>query len=185
MTVESPSSKAASGLDDNVLLRKALQRAGEELGLSAQETAQAIGKSRAFFEQGRAQNRIDPQTRQMIALVLRLHRSLSALVGDDVEARHPDLAAANHRHQALSRWERGCPLRLASWLSFCSNFSGSLWLVEGLRQAVPQAAQSPSISRCTLTSHRSETCVPLRAPVIPVAAPPRDSLRTARQTAPV
>jgi hypothetical protein len=61
-----------------MVLRKSLQRAGEELGLSAQDTAQAIGKSRTFFEQARAKSRIDRHTQRMIALVLRLHRSLSA-----------------------------------------------------------------------------------------------------------
>ena len=39
----------ASGLNESLVLRKAQQRAGEELGLSAQESAQAIGKSRTFF----------------------------------------------------------------------------------------------------------------------------------------
>ena len=76
MEVQELTNAAASGVNGNLVLRKALQRAGEELGLSAQETARAIGKSRTFFELARAQSRIDLHTQRMIALVLRLHRSL-------------------------------------------------------------------------------------------------------------
>lgn len=94
--------EAGPALDEAVLLRKALQRAGEELGLTAQEVAQAVGKSRTFFEAARAQTRIDPHTRQMIALVLRLHRSLSALVGDDLTLMQHWMATPN-RHTG------GCP----------------------------------------------------------------------------
>ncbi|MEB3300667.1 MAG: antitoxin Xre/MbcA/ParS toxin-binding domain-containing protein [Cyanobacteriota bacterium] len=102
MPAASRSPEAARALDESVVLRKALQRAGEELGLSAQEVAQAVGKSRTFFETARAQTRIDPHTRQMIALVLRLHRSLSALVGDDISLMRHWIATAN-RHTG------GCP----------------------------------------------------------------------------
>ena len=66
--VQELTSATAGGVNGNLVLRKALQRAGEELGLSAQETAQAIGKSRTFFEQARAQSRIDLHTQRMIAL---------------------------------------------------------------------------------------------------------------------
>ena len=92
-----------SGLNGSLGLRKALQCAGEELGLSAQETAQAIGKSRAFFEQARAQSRIDLHTQRMIALVLRLHRSTWALVGDDTELMRHWVNTANRPTGGLPR----------------------------------------------------------------------------------
>jgi len=53
MAVAIRSQEAARALDGSVVLRKALQRAGEELGLTAQEVAQAVGKSRTFFETAR------------------------------------------------------------------------------------------------------------------------------------
>jgi hypothetical protein len=43
VAVQERTNAAASGLNESLVLRKALQRAGEELGLSAQESAQAIG----------------------------------------------------------------------------------------------------------------------------------------------
>lgn len=124
VTVQIRSSKAASGLDDNVVLRKALQRAGEELGLSAQETAQAIGKSRTFFEQGRAQNRIDPHTRQMIALVLRLHRSLSALVGDDTALMRHWINTANRHTGGIPQQQLQAPEQLVELVQYLDAMRG-------------------------------------------------------------
>ena len=103
MELQELTGEAPSVLNGSLVLRKALQRAGEELGLSAQETAQAIGKSRTFFEQARAQSRIDLHTQRMIALVLRLHRSLSALVGDDTELMRHWINTANCHTGGLPR----------------------------------------------------------------------------------
>jgi len=118
------SREAASGLNENVVLRKALQRAGEELGLTAQETAQAIGKSRTFFEQGRAQSRIDQHTRQMIALVLRLHRSLSALVGDDTALMRHWMGTPNRHTGGVPRQQLQDPQQLVELLQYLDAMRG-------------------------------------------------------------
>jgi len=117
-------SEAASGVNENVLLRKALQRAGEELGLTAQETAQAIGKSRTFFEHGRAQARIDSHTRQMIALVLRLHRSLSALVGDDTALMRHWLETANRHTSGIPLQQLQHPEQLVELVQYLDAMRG-------------------------------------------------------------
>ena len=124
MAVQSRPSETTSSVNENVLLRKALQRAGEELGLTAQETAQAIGKSRTFFEQSRAQGRIDPHTRQMIALVLRLHRSLSALVGDDTALMRHWLDTANRHTRGIPRKQLQNPEQLVELVQYLDAMRG-------------------------------------------------------------
>lgn len=118
MAVQVRASEAPSGLNQHQLLRKALQRAGEELGLSARETAQAIGKSRTFFEQGRAHTRIDQHTQRMIALLLRLHRSLSALVGDDIELMRHWIATANRHTGGIPRQQLQDPAQLVELVQY-------------------------------------------------------------------
>ena len=122
--VQELTSAAASGVDGNLVLRKALQRAGEELGLSAQETAQAIGKSRTFFEQARAQSRIDLHTQRMVALVLRLHRSLSALVGDDIELMRHWINTANRHTGGLPREQLQDPEQLVELVQYLDAMRG-------------------------------------------------------------
>lgn len=124
MAVQTKPSETTSSVNENVLLRKALQRAGEELGLTAKETAQAIGKSRTFFEQNRAQGRIDPHTRQMIALVLRLHRSLSALVGDDTTLMRHWLDTANRHTRGIPRQQLQNPVQLVEMVQYLDAMRG-------------------------------------------------------------
>lgn len=116
--------EASPALDEGVVLRKALQRAGEELGLTAQEVAQAVGKSRTFFESARAQARIDSHTRQMIALVLRLHRSLSALVGDDVTLMRHWMATANRHTGGCPREQLQDPEQLVELVQYLDAMRG-------------------------------------------------------------
>jgi len=118
MAVQAHPRQAPPGVNEQQLLRKALQRAGEELGLSAQETAQAIGKSRTFFEQGRSHTRIDPHTQRMIALVLRLHRSLSALVGDDIEGMRHWMRTANRHTHGIPRHQLQDPEQLVELVQY-------------------------------------------------------------------
>ena len=124
MAVQERASAATSGLNEGLVLRKALQRAGEELGLSAQETAQAIGRSRTFFEQARAQSRIDRHTQQMMALVLRLHRSLSALVGDDIELMRHWIATANRHTGGIPRQQLQDPEQLVELVQYLDAMRG-------------------------------------------------------------
>jgi len=124
MAVQERTNAAASGLNESLVLRKALQRAGEELGLSAQESAQAIGKSRTFFEQARAQSRIDRHTQRMIALVLRLHRSLSALVGDDTELMRHWINTANRHTGGIPRQQLQDPEQLVELVHYLDAMRG-------------------------------------------------------------
>lgn len=124
MAVQERTGAAASGVNGRLLLRKALQRAGEELGLSAQETAQVIGKSRTFFEQARAQSRIDLHTQRMIALLLRLHRSLSALVGDDTELMRHWINTANRHTGGLPREQLQDPEQLVELVQYLDAMRG-------------------------------------------------------------
>jgi hypothetical protein len=124
MAVQERTSAAPRGLNESLVLRKALQRAGDELGLSAQETAQAVGKSRTFFEQARAQSRIDRHTQQMIALVLRLHRSLSALVGEDPELMLHWINTANRHTGGIPREQLQDPEHLVELVQYLDAMRG-------------------------------------------------------------
>lgn len=124
MAVATCSKEPIPALDGSVVLRKALQRAGEELGLTAQEVAQAVGKSRTFFESARAQTRIDPHTRQMIALVLRLHRSLSALVGEDITLMRHWIATANRHTGGCPREQLQNPEQLVELVQYLDAMRG-------------------------------------------------------------
>jgi hypothetical protein len=124
MAVQVRTEAAPSGLDEGLVLRRALQRAGEELGLTAQETARSIGKSRTFFEQARAQSRIEPHTRQMMALVLRLHRSLSALVGDDTELMRHWIDTANRHTGGIPRQQLQDPEQLVELVQYLDAMRG-------------------------------------------------------------
>ena len=124
MAVATRSPASPPVLDGSAVLRKALQRAGEELGLTAQEVAQAVGKSRTFFEAARAHTRIDPHTRQMIALVLRLHRSLSALVGDDIALMRHWIATANRHTGGCPREQLQHPEQLVELVQYLDAMRG-------------------------------------------------------------
>jgi len=124
MAVQERTGAAASAVNGSLVLRKALQRAGEELGLTAQETAQVIGKSRTFFEQSRAHSRIDLHTQRMIALVLRLHRSLSALVGDDTALMRHWINTANRHTGGVPREQLQDPEQLVELVQYLDAMRG-------------------------------------------------------------
>ena len=71
-------------MEENAVLRRALQPAGKELGLSKRILAQALGEAPSFFDPGQGTSPVAPRTYQRIGLMLRLYDSLSSLVGNDV-----------------------------------------------------------------------------------------------------
>lgn len=77
--------------DPGMVLSKATLRAAEFLGLSAKQLADVIGCSEATISRMSSGARaLAPQTKpgQLAALVIRIYRSLDALVGnDDVQRR--------------------------------------------------------------------------------------------------
>jgi hypothetical protein len=100
------------------------RRRGHQQRQRERLAAQAIGKSRTFFKQGRAQGRIDPHTRQMIALVLRLHRSLSALVGDDTALMRHWLDTANRHSGGIPRQQLQNPEQLVELVQYLDAMRG-------------------------------------------------------------
>lgn len=73
-------------------LAKALDRAGEELGLSRTEVSELIGRSRKVLERG-----IEPGTKhgELAVLVVRVYRNLYTLFGGDQKAMRHWLHSAN------------------------------------------------------------------------------------------
>ena len=123
MAVQVPAAPA-SGLNEDMVLLKAVRRAGEELGLSDKETTQALNKSSTFFEQAYPQNPMDPSTRQMIASVLRLHRSLSALVGNDITLMRHWMATANRHTGGVPRRQLQDPGQLVKMVQCLDAMGG-------------------------------------------------------------
>ena len=87
--------KSLGKMEENAVLRRALQHAGKELGLSKQALAQAVGEIPSFFDPGQETSPIAPCTYQRIGLMLRLHDSLSSLVGHNVEHMRGWMGALN------------------------------------------------------------------------------------------
>ena len=113
MAVLVPDAPAAT-LNERQVLLKAWQRAGEELGLSAQDIDQAIGNDKKVQRWGS----MDPHMRQTIALVLRLHRNLSALVGHDIALMQHWMATANHHTGGVPRQQLQDPAQLVKLVQY-------------------------------------------------------------------
>ena len=83
------------GMKRNAALRRVLQRAGEDLGLSEQDLAQSVGEAPSFFDSRQRTSPVARRTYQRIGLMLRLHDSLSSLVGHDVKHMRGWMGALN------------------------------------------------------------------------------------------
>ena len=80
---------------DRAALLGVLQRAGEDLGLSKRALAQSVGEAPSFFDPRQKTSPVAPRTYQRIGLMLRLHDSLSSLVGHDAEHMRGWMGALN------------------------------------------------------------------------------------------
>lgn len=88
---------------DGVILTKALGRAGGELGLSGKQLASVLGVSEASVSRlGRARQ-IDPASKEgeLALLLIRVWRSLDALVGSDAAQVRAWFNAHNHHLGAV------------------------------------------------------------------------------------
>lgn len=97
-----------SALTATAVLSKALIRASRQLGLSNAQLAQVLGVSESSIHRLAAgQREVDPQSKEgeLAALLVRLYRSLDAVVGADAYLRQRWLTSHNH---ALN----GTPLEL-------------------------------------------------------------------------
>ncbi|MCY4235145.1 MAG: hypothetical protein OXE74_02370 [Cyanobacteria bacterium MAG CAR2_bin_4] len=104
-----------SRLNQDEVLLKAVRRAGEELGLSTRKIDQAIGCSNARSYPsyaGRRKSNVTQKVQRQIASVLRLHRSLSALVEHDVTLMRHWMAAANRHTGGVPRRQLQDPGKL-------------------------------------------------------------------------
>lgn len=86
-------SAAATAPDLQAILTKATLRAGKALGLTQAEIGQVVGRDRTSLRRG-----IDPdsKTGELAALLIRLYRSLYALVGGDAAAMLHWMETQNH-----------------------------------------------------------------------------------------
>ncbi|UDF36778.1 UNVERIFIED_ORG: DUF2384 domain-containing protein [Shinella sp. XGS7] len=77
---------AVPKLDRSMVLGKAVQRAADVLGLSGKALSQVVGLSEPTISRiNRGERGIDPQSKEgeLALLLVRVFRSLSALVGSD------------------------------------------------------------------------------------------------------
>ena len=79
--------------DPSDVLRKSLLAAGKELGLSRREIGEIIGRDRSTIER----KGVDPDSKagQLALLLIRIYRSLFALMGGDRENMRHFLTTAN------------------------------------------------------------------------------------------
>ena len=100
--------KAAHALhsDPSKVLTKAVLRAATQLALGGSELARIIGTSPSTISRlSSGVKTIDPQSKEgeMALLVVRLYRSLDALVGNDSQRRLDWVTSYNHAINAVPR----------------------------------------------------------------------------------
>lgn len=114
--------KIPGDVDENAVLRQVLQRVGEELGLNERVLAQAVGEVPSFFDPGQATSLIAPSTYQRIGLMLRLHDSLSSLMGNDVEHMHGWMGALNRHTGGIPAKQLKDPDQLGKLVGYLEVF---------------------------------------------------------------
>ena len=89
---------ASPALDE--VLTKATLRAGKALGLNQAEIGAVVGRDRTSLRRG-----IDPdsKTGELATLLIRLYRSLYALIGGDAEAMRHWMSTENHHTGGVPR----------------------------------------------------------------------------------
>lgn len=114
--------KVSGDVDESAVLRKALQRAGEELGLSKRVLAQAVGKAPSFFDPRQRTSPVAPRTYQRIGLMLRLHDGLSSLVGNNVEHMRGWMGAWNRHTGGTPAQQLKDPDQLEKLVDYLEDF---------------------------------------------------------------
>lgn len=91
-------SKEKLAPDESVVVTKAVQRAAGALGLTQRELGLVLGISEAKVSRLGRETELDAQKKELelALLLLRLYRSLDALVGGDEEKSRAWLHARNH-----------------------------------------------------------------------------------------
>lgn len=93
-------SAATSSPSLEATLTKATLRAGKALGLTQAEVGAVVGRDRTSLRRG-----IDPESKtgELAALLIRVYRSLYALVGGDAAAMKHWMATENHHTGGVPR----------------------------------------------------------------------------------
>ncbi|MDZ7670555.1 MAG: MbcA/ParS/Xre antitoxin family protein [Gammaproteobacteria bacterium] len=112
---------AAPSLDQT--LTKATLRAGKVLGLNQTEVGAVVGRDRTSLRRG-----IDPDSKagELAALLIRLYRSLYALVGGDAQAMRHWMETQNHHTGGIPREQIRTVSGLMSVLEYVDAIRGKL-----------------------------------------------------------
>ncbi|MDZ7784241.1 MAG: MbcA/ParS/Xre antitoxin family protein [Halioglobus sp.] len=107
---------------DQTLTRAAL-RAGKALGLTQSEIGAVVGRDRTSLRRG-----IDPDSKsgELAALLIRLYRSLYALVGGDAEAMRHWMDTENHHTGGVPREQIRSVTGLTGVLEYVDAIRGKL-----------------------------------------------------------
>lgn len=104
-------------------LTKATLRAGKALGLTQAELGAVVGRDRTSLRRG-----IDPasKTGELAALLIRLYRSLYALVGGDADAMRHWMETPNHHTGGVPREQIRQVAGLVEVLGYVDAIRGKL-----------------------------------------------------------
>jgi plasmid maintenance system antidote protein VapI len=112
------------GVDPGQVLAKATSRAATQLGLTGAALARVIGVSEAHVSRVvSGQRSLPPQSKegQLAALLVRVYRSLDALVGNDPERRLAWLGSFNRAVNGIPRDLLVRPEGLAAVLTYLDS----------------------------------------------------------------
>jgi hypothetical protein len=114
--------ETASPAPDQVLT-KATLRAGNALGLTQADIGAVVGRDRTSLRRG-----IDPDSKagELAALLIRVYRSLYALVGGDAEAMRHWMATHNHHTGGVPREQIRTVTGLTRVLEYVDAMRGKL-----------------------------------------------------------
>ncbi|MEQ8860357.1 MAG: MbcA/ParS/Xre antitoxin family protein [Pseudomonadales bacterium] len=104
-------------------LTRATLRAGKALGLTQTEIGAVVGRDRTSLRRG-----IDPDSKpgELAALLIRLYRSLFALVGGDAEAMQHWMETENHHTGGVPREQIRQVTGLTEVLAYVDAIRGKL-----------------------------------------------------------
>ena len=116
-------SAASTAPDLQATLTRATLRAGKALGLNQTEIGAVVGRDRTSLRRG-----IDPDSKpgELAALLIRLYRSLYALVGGDAEAMRHWMATENHHTGGVPREQIRQVTGLVDVLEYVDAIRGKL-----------------------------------------------------------
>ena len=109
---------------ENAVLRRALQQAGKDLGLSEPDLAKAVGERPSFFASSQKTAPIASTTYLRIGLMLRLHESLSSLVGENVEHMRGWMRARNRQTGSIPAQQLNDPNQLEKLVCYFEALDG-------------------------------------------------------------